>query len=80
MIARNSYRNISLTAFAMLIALAFAGCSDKNRPMTTLAPKSDLAKWIQDLFVQGDALGFAGADYCCGRIRPCGFRFLVASR
>jgi len=52
MIGRNSYRNISLAAFAMLTALAFAGCSDKNRPMTTLAPKSDLAKWIQDLFVQ----------------------------
>ena len=52
MIGRNSYRNISLAAFATLTALAIAGCSDKNRPMTTLAPKSDLAKWIQDLFIQ----------------------------
>ena len=52
MIGRNSYRNISLAAFAILTAVAIAGCSDKNRPMTTLAPKSDLAKWIQDLFVQ----------------------------
>ena len=52
MISRNSYRNISLGGFAMLQALAIAGCSDKNRPMTTLAPKSDLAIWIRDLFIQ----------------------------
>ncbi len=52
MIGRNSYRYISLAAFAMLQALAIAGCSDKNRPMTTLAPKSDLAIWIRDLFIQ----------------------------
>ena len=25
---------------------------DKNRPMTTLAPKSDLANWIQSLFIE----------------------------
>jgi cytochrome c oxidase subunit 2 len=52
MIGRNSYRNSSLVALAMLPALAIAGCSDKNRPMTTLAPKSDLAIWIRDLFIQ----------------------------
>src|SRR5260370_21307317 len=52
MISRNSYCNISLGGFAMLQALAIVGCSDKNRPMTTLTPKSDLAIWIRDLFIQ----------------------------
>jgi len=37
---------------SMLIALVLAGCSAKGRPMTTLAPKSDLANWIQRLFIQ----------------------------
>lgn len=53
MIGRNSHRrtNFAFAAFAML-TLAIAGCSDKNRPMTTLAPKSDLAIWIMNLFIQ----------------------------
>lgn len=38
-------------AFAAVV-LAFSGCSDANRPMTTLAPKSDLANWIQSLFFE----------------------------
>jgi len=33
------------------IALAISGCSDADRPMTTLAPKSDLAQWIHSLFI-----------------------------
>ena len=41
------------------IALAIAGCSEKDRPMTTLAPKSDLAQWIQSLYHRGDDLGRA---------------------
>ena len=44
------------------IALAIAGCSDTGRPMTTLAPKSDLAQWIQSLYIQvtmWDAMIFA---------------------
>ncbi len=52
MIRRNS---------SILAALALAGCSAKGRPMTTLAPKSDLANWIQGLFIQvtlWDALVF----------------------
>jgi cytochrome c oxidase subunit 2 len=40
------------SSFAMLAALALAGCSAKGRPMTTLAPKSDLANWIQSLFIE----------------------------
>jgi cytochrome c oxidase subunit II len=51
MIARFSYlfRNFVPTVLA---TLALAGCAEKNRPMTTLAPKSDLALWIRDLFIQ----------------------------
>jgi cytochrome c oxidase subunit 2 len=45
MIRRNS---LMLAAFV----LAIAGCSAKDRPMTTLAPKSDLANWIQSLFIE----------------------------
>ena len=45
MIRRNS---LMLAAFV----LAVAGCSAKGRPMTTLAPKSDLANWIQSLFIE----------------------------
>jgi cytochrome c oxidase subunit 2 len=33
-------------------ATILAGCSDEGRPMTTLAPKSDLAQWIQRLFIE----------------------------
>jgi cytochrome c oxidase subunit 2 len=33
------------------IALAIAGCSAADHPMTTLSPKSDLAKWIQSLYI-----------------------------
>ena len=43
MIRRNS---LTLAAFVL------AGCSAKDRPMTTLAPKSDLANWIQSLFIE----------------------------
>lgn len=62
MIRRGSNR-YSLTSIAMqvAIALAIAGCSDKGRPMTTLAPKSDLAQWIQNLYIDvtlWDALVF----------------------
>src|SRR5215470_369110 len=32
-------------------ALSIAGCSAADRPMTTLAPKSDLARSIQNLFL-----------------------------
>ena len=42
--------------------LALAGCEPANRPMTTLAPKSDLAVEIQSLLIQvslWDALIFA---------------------
>ncbi|WP_333647933.1 cytochrome c oxidase subunit II [Candidatus Binatus sp.] len=35
----------------MAIALAIAGCSATGHPMTTLAPKSDLAQWIQNLYI-----------------------------
>jgi cytochrome c oxidase subunit 2 len=54
MIGRNSSgrQNSAVVAMAMLAALAIAGCSAKGRPMTTLAPKSDLANWIQNLFIQ----------------------------
>jgi cytochrome c oxidase subunit 2 len=45
MIRRNP---LMLAAFV----LAVAGCSAKDRPMTTLAPKSDLANWIQSLFIE----------------------------
>ena len=44
------------------IALAIAGCSETGRPMTTLAPKSDLAQWIQSLYIEvtiWDAMIFA---------------------
>ena len=44
------------------IALAIAGCSETDRPMTTLAPKSDLAQWIQSLYIEvtvWDAIIFA---------------------
>jgi cytochrome c oxidase subunit II len=34
------------------VAFALSGCSDANRPMTTLAPKSDVAQWIQSLFIE----------------------------
>jgi cytochrome c oxidase subunit 2 len=33
------------------IALSIAGCSATDHPMTTLAPKSDLAQWIQNLYI-----------------------------
>jgi cytochrome c oxidase subunit 2 len=54
MIGRMLHRcgNFVLPALATLATLVLAGCSDKNRPMTTLAPKSDLAIWIRDLFIQ----------------------------
>ncbi len=43
---------IATVAMQMAIALAIAGCSAKDRPMTTLAPKSDLAQWIQSLYIE----------------------------
>ena len=44
--------SIASVAMRVTIALAIAGCSDTDRPMTTLAPKSDLAQWIQSLYIQ----------------------------
>ena len=38
-------------AIQVAIGLALAGCSAEDRPMTTLAPKSDLANWIQSLLI-----------------------------
>src|SRR5260370_36805399 len=63
MIGSISYpcRNFVRTVAATLSPLAIAGCSAEHRPMTTLAPKSDLAIWIRDLFIQvtlWDALVF----------------------
>ncbi len=54
MIGRMLHRrcNFARAAAAMLATLAIAGCSAEHRPMTTLAPKSDLAIWIRDLFIQ----------------------------
>src|SRR6202167_1995940 len=54
--------SIASVAMRVAIALAIAGCSDTDRPMTTLAPKSDLAQWIQSLYIQvtvWDAIIFA---------------------
>ena len=52
MIRRSPNRySIAAVAMRMAIALAIAGCSETGRPMTTLAPKSDLARWIQSLYI-----------------------------
>src|SRR5579862_5113474 len=54
--------SIASAATRVAIALAIAGCSAADRPMTTLAPKSDLANWIQSLYIQvtmWDAIIFA---------------------
>jgi len=54
--------SIASVATRVAIALTIAGCSDTDRPMTTLAPKSDLAQWIQSLYIQvtvWDAIIFA---------------------
>src|ERR1700686_186036 len=54
--------SIASVTMRVAIALAIAGCSAKDRPMTTLAPKSDLAQWIQSLYIQvtiWDAIIFA---------------------
>ena len=63
MIWRSSNRySAASVAMRVAIALTIAGCSDKDRPMTTLAPKSDLAQWIQSLYIQvtvWDAIIFA---------------------
>ncbi len=63
MIGRRSSRySIATVAIQVAIALAVAGCSAKDRPMTTLAPKSDLAQWIQSLYIDvtvWDAIIFA---------------------
>lgn len=63
MIRRGPNRHsIVSVAMRVAIALAIAGCSDTDRPMTTLAPKSDLAQWIQSLYIQvtvWDAIIFA---------------------
>src|ERR1700721_663841 len=63
MIRRRSNRHsIASLAMRVAIAMAIAGCSDTDRPMTTLAPKSDLAQWIQSLYIQvtvWDAIIFA---------------------
>src|ERR1700757_4265465 len=63
MIGRSSHRHsVASVAMRVAIALTIAGCSAKDRPMTTLAPKSDLAQWIQSLYIQvtiWDAIIFA---------------------
>jgi cytochrome c oxidase subunit II len=49
-------------AGAIVVAAAICGCGREDHPMTTLAPKSDLAAWIYALFLQvsaWDALIFA---------------------
>src|SRR5260370_26185367 len=52
MIGRISTRySVASIATRVAIVLTIAGCSDKDRPMTTLAPKSDLAQWIQSLYI-----------------------------
>ena len=52
MIGRGSNRHSTATiAMQVAIALAIAGCSATGHPMTTLAPKSDLAQWIQNLYI-----------------------------
>src|SRR6202045_2583647 len=59
--APNSY-SIVTVATRVAIALTIAGCSETGRPMTTLAPKSDLAQWIQSLYIDvtiWDAIIFA---------------------
>ena len=63
MIRRAPY-SYSIVAVAMRVAIALtiAGCSETDRPMTTLAPKSDLAQWIQSLYIDVtilDAIMFA---------------------
>jgi cytochrome c oxidase subunit II len=53
MIGRGSNRYPTATiVMQVAIALAIAGCSAAGHPMTTLAPKSDLAQWIQNLFIE----------------------------
>lgn len=53
MIRRGLNRHLlASVAMRVAIALTIAGCSDTDRPMTTLAPKSDLAQWIQSLYIQ----------------------------
>src|SRR5260370_4802595 len=54
MIGRMLYlrQNFAGAAGATLAMLASAGCSAEHRPMTTRAPKSGLAIWIRDLFIQ----------------------------
>jgi len=61
---RRSLNKCSAASVAtrVAIALTIAGCSAEDRPMTTLAPKSDLANWIQSLYIQvtiWDAIIFA---------------------
>lgn len=48
---RVSHRHsIVSVAIRVAIALTIAGCSADDHPMTTIAPKSDLAQWIQNLY------------------------------
>jgi cytochrome c oxidase subunit 2 len=52
MSGRSSNRySIASIAMRVAIALTFAGCSSTDRPMTTVSPKSDLANWIQSLYI-----------------------------
>src|ERR1035441_10726477 len=53
MIGRGSNRHSTATiVMQVATALAIAGCSAAGHPMTTLAPKSNLAQWIQTLFIE----------------------------
>jgi cytochrome c oxidase subunit II len=52
MTGRGSNRHSTATmVMQVAIALAIAGCSATDHPMTTLSPKSDLAQWIQSLYI-----------------------------
>jgi cytochrome c oxidase subunit 2 len=46
----STMQSIAAVAIQVAIALTIAGCSAADRPMTTLAPKSDLAQAILNLF------------------------------
>ena len=41
-----------LVAIAALFAAVLGGCQQKQLPMNTLEPKSDLAQWINSLFLE----------------------------
>src|SRR6202035_325174 len=50
MMHRFQRRLLAMAAFAMM--LAGCGGEDSAHPMSTLAPRSDLANWCYDLFME----------------------------